>query len=297
MPDDTALSAVDESHRLAFIKHLLSAAIDDARQPEPFCSKAILDLHDAVELFLALIAEHVGAEVPRRANFLDYWPALKAQLGEGLPLQPAMKRLNQARVGLKHYGIRPSSDEVADLATKTVSFFDEASLLIFKTPFVALSAVSLVPYEPAASRLRRAEELIEAGLAWPAAAMCGLAFDDVLELFLSEHRELGKRSPFPNLGKARHYWSVAHGIQSEEKDRDLDRYLETVSNAFAEMEPVLLMLALGLEYRQFARFRKVIPSVEHMRQEFVKLRDCRDHKFPVMVLADPHWHVVKLNVV
>ena len=88
----------------------MSAALDYARLPEPFSSKAVLDLHDAVELFLQLVAEHLGATLSKKGDFLEYWPAINEKLGTDLPMQPAMKRLNQARVGLKHSGIRPSRD-------------------------------------------------------------------------------------------------------------------------------------------------------------------------------------------
>ena len=95
----------DVSHRLPLIKHVLGTAIDHARLPEPFCSQAILELHDAVELFVQFIAEHVDVTLSKKADFLEYWPALTKQLDCAFPQQQTMKRLNQARVGLKHSGI------------------------------------------------------------------------------------------------------------------------------------------------------------------------------------------------
>jgi hypothetical protein len=60
----------NQSDRLAFIKHVLASALSQAALPEPFCSNAILSLHDAVELFLQMIAEQVGAVVSKKADFL-----------------------------------------------------------------------------------------------------------------------------------------------------------------------------------------------------------------------------------
>ena len=258
----TVLSS-DQTDRLAFIKHVLSTALDHARLPDPFCSNAILGLHDAVELFVQMMAEHLGAVVSKKADFLEYWPAIKSSLGADLPLQPAMKRLNQARVGLKHSGIRPTRDQIEDLSSKTVTFFDDSSRLVFGVPFDALSSASLVGYEPAASRLRRAEKLLADGDLQGVVLMCALAFDEIVELFRSTHDEW-TRSPFPQLDRVKHSLGTSLGYEWSKNNRELASHLEKIGAAFAEIEPVLVMLALGVEYRSLARFRKVTPDVDGM---------------------------------
>jgi hypothetical protein len=180
-------------------------------------------------------------------------------------MQPAMKRLNHARVGLKHSGIRPSRDEIDDLAAKTVAFFDKSCRLIFGVPLDALSSVGLVGYEPVASRLRRAEELAGTGDRVGAAQICALAFDEVMEIFRSKSDDSSWiRSPFPRLRETTHFRAAHLGYDWSKKNRELASHLEQISAAFADIEPVLLMLALGIEYRQFARFKKVTPYVDGM---------------------------------
>jgi hypothetical protein len=247
-----------------FIKHVLSAALDHARLPEPFSSKAILELHDAVELFVHLIAEQLGATMSKKADFLEYWPAIKEKLGATLPAQSAMKRLNQARVGLKHSGIRPSRDEIEDLTTKTITFFDESCRLVFGVPLEALSSVGLIGYEPAASRLRYAEQLTNIGDLVAASQMCALAFDEIMDTFHSKAGDKWRRSPFPRLSEITHFRGVHLGYEWSKENKGLAAHLEKVSAAFSDIEPVLLMLALGIEYRQFAKFKKVTPYVDGM---------------------------------
>ena len=256
----TELSS-DTSHRLPFIKHVLSTAIDNARLPEPFCSQAILGLHDAVELFLQFLAEHVGATLSKKADFLEYWPALAERLGNPLPKQQAMRRLNQARVGLKHSGIRLSRDEIDELSRQTVAFLEEASRLIFGVAFSELSSVRLVGYEPSASRIQRAEHLAGNGSFDAAAEMCALAYDELMHLFLAKSSNEWSYSPFPHLSDATSYSGMSIGYEWEGQNRDLSSHLEKLSAAFADIEPVLLMLALGVEYRQFARFSNITPKV------------------------------------
>lgn len=252
----------DTSHRVPFIKHILSSALDHAGLPEPFCSHAVLGFHDAVELFLQLVSEHVGATVSKKAGLLEYWPALEKQLGRAFPKQHAMRRLNQARVGLKHSGIRPSRDEVRELSQQTMAFLEEASREALGVAFNELSSVRLVGYEPTASRLRRAEHLGGAGRFAEAAEMCALAFGELMHRFRSNGDNEWSYSPFPRLSEATWYNGWPMGLRWAKQNRELSDHLEKLSAAFAEIEPVLTMLALGIEYRQFAKFRGTTPRIE-----------------------------------
>jgi hypothetical protein len=217
-----------------------------------------------VELFAHLAAEHTGASVPKKTDFMDYWPALKIVLGVDFPQQSAMKRLNQARVGLKHQGISPSREDIRNLAEKTATFFDEASQLVFGTPFFTLSTTSLVLYQPEASRLRRAEELSAAGSLEEASCMCALAFSELLERFRAQHLDTGSYSPFPHLSRATSFNIAFMPPGWEANNRELARHFQEWGLAFAEIEPVLLMVAIGLEYREFVRFGRVMPYVDRM---------------------------------
>lgn len=254
----------DTSHRIPLIKHILSTALDHAGLPEPFCSHAVLGLHDAVELFVQLISEHVGATVSKKAGLLDYWPALEKRLGRAFPKQHAMRRLNQARVGLKHSGIRPSRDEVSELSEQTVAFLEEASLGVLGIAFSELSSVRLVGYEPTASRLSRAEHLGGSGRFGEAAEMCALAFSELMHRFREKSGHEWDYSPFPRLSAATRYSRLSIGHRWAEQNRDLSEHLKKLSAAFAEIEPVLSVLTLGVEYRQFARFRGVTPKIVAM---------------------------------
>ena len=254
----------DTSHRVPLIKHILSTALDHAGLPEPFCSHAVLGLHDAVELFVQLVSEHVGATVSKKAGLLEYWPALEKRLGRAFPKQHAMRRLNQARVGLKHSGIRPSRDEVDELSKQTVAFLEEASLGVLGIAFSELSSVRLVGYEPTASRLSRAEHLGGSGRFGEAAEMCALAFNELMHRFREKSGNEWNYSPFPRLSEATRYNRLSIGYRWAAQNRDLSEHLKKLSAAFAEIEPVLSMLTLGVEYRQFARFREVTPRIVAM---------------------------------
>ena len=99
----------DEASRLAFIRYLHQQSVQQGRLPEPQSSTAVLLLHDAIEAFLLLAAEHLGAAAPR--EFAGYWEALspsKLTGGVDLAVKQGMVRLNKVRVNLKHHGSTPA---------------------------------------------------------------------------------------------------------------------------------------------------------------------------------------------
>ena len=255
MPPLTA----SQSEQIAFIKHLVTSALDEAERPEPFCCRAILGFHDAVELFLEMVAEVVGADVSKKVDVLAYWPAIKEK-GVDLPEKQSMKRLNQARVGLKHSGIRPTRDQVNELSFHTVEFFDASSKLVFGVPLSSLSLVSLVGYEPAASRLRHAENQIKHDLAI-AVQLSGVAFEEILSRFRRTQGDW-PGTPFPKLHEASRFRAATGlGYEFSRDFRDLAEHLETAGEAFSEIYDALMMFALGVDVRRSSRFRKLARGV------------------------------------
>lgn len=72
---------------------------------------ALLQLHDSAELLLQLSAEHVNAGEGSQ-GFLDYWERLSSRVTGGIPHKEKMRRLNKARVNLKHNGTLPAREDL-----------------------------------------------------------------------------------------------------------------------------------------------------------------------------------------
>ncbi len=98
--------------RLAFLKYLYGVGIEQSQQPEPLAAASILTFHDSVELFLELSCEYLnaGPENRKKSDFMDYFGHVKSVVGNDLQQREAMRRLNDARVSLKHHGSLPSID-------------------------------------------------------------------------------------------------------------------------------------------------------------------------------------------
>jgi len=114
--------------RLAFIKYLLNQANNASHFPEPLSSSSILSFHDAVELFLHLCAEQYNLNT-KNISFIEYWEKLKPPLSTAnkpeLTQKESMRRLNDARVSLKHHGTLPSKLDIDNFRVICNTFFEE----------------------------------------------------------------------------------------------------------------------------------------------------------------------------
>lgn len=127
----------DLIRRVAFVKYLYNLGVGQSRQPEPLASVALLTFHDAVEMFLQIISEHHQV-LAKRPDFLDYWALLKAK-NVDLPAYQAMKRLNTARVSLKHAGILPAHTDVEGFRATVSAFLQEAAAAALEIAFETVS--------------------------------------------------------------------------------------------------------------------------------------------------------------
>lgn len=87
-------------------------------------SIALLLTHDAIELLMLAVLDHVKASPKKRREFMDFWPDMK-QAGQAEPpdIIP-MEALNKLRVGLKHNGNIPNPQTVRDLMPRVRGFFE-----------------------------------------------------------------------------------------------------------------------------------------------------------------------------
>src|SRR6266567_7963252 len=135
----------DEASRLAFIRYLHHQGVQQARLPEPQSSAAVLLLHDAVEAFLLLAAEHLGTAPPR--EFGQYWDVLspaKLTGGVDLAVKQGMVRLNKIRVNLKHHGVQPGKAAIDQNLADAATFFAANTRLVFGVDYDQVSMADVI---------------------------------------------------------------------------------------------------------------------------------------------------------
>ncbi len=251
--------------RLAFLKYLYGVGIEQSQQPEPLAAASILTFHDSVELFLELSCEYLnaGPENRKKSDFMDYFGHVKSVVGNDLQQREAMRRLNDARVSLKHHGSLPSKLSIAAYRANTTCFFEQNTPTVFGVEFNAISLINLVQNVEARANLEKASNFIQLGNRGEALAEISLAFARIINQYTDREKHLATQ--WLSLNKYNQSFGKiiidnvkVNPAESIEQMRDflfvLERNLEYVQNG-------VNILGLGLDYRRYIKFKTLAPSV------------------------------------
>lgn len=248
--------------RLSFIKFLYGLGVEQSRAAEPMNAASLLTLHDSVELFLQLASECLDVG-KKQMNFLQYWDVLSGKLSDGgLTQKEAMRRLNAARVALKHQGIRPSRVDVEAFRATATTFFAENTPRVFGIPFASISLIDLVAYEAVHITLKETQQQISEGRFKDALSSCRLAFHLLLDQYESTIRNHFGLSPFPFAVNRGYFRFHSTGLDEFNDTRDL---IEEIRTSFEAVEEALKILSLGLDGRKYEKFRMLTPNATKKR--------------------------------
>lgn len=261
--------------RLSFIRFLFDQGAAQCERAEPFAASGLLTLHDAVEGFLLIAAEHIGAPLSKKTDFDGYWGEINAKLenGKQLPSRPAMRRLNNLRVGLKHHGTLPSKQDAIQSHEDVSKFLLAATGIVFGLDFGRLDLVDLVSQATAAVAIRQADAAAAAGDFVEGMALLSDVLDDLLDDYSDRKHSESRRGPYtfgPTL-RQRRGTPIAHRMGRASRDAQVQQVAAAVSaleeahnevnEAAAEMQRALRVMAVGLDYRAYARFSMIVPRV------------------------------------
>lgn len=247
--------------RLAFIKYLYSVAVNQSNAPEPLASASILTFHDSIELFLQLSSEYlnVGAQQPK---FMQYWELLqKREPGVELTQKESMRRLNKARVALKHNGTLPSKLDIEAFRASATNFFEDNVRLVFGTEFSKISLIDFVQPEKARMNLNEAQKLCSDGELEEAINKVAIAFEQMLDDYEERKRSRFGQSPF-FIGEDL-TWKDSFGLRlggSEIEDK-ISEFVDAVKESLEAMQNTIKILALGIDYKKYSRFKLLMPLV------------------------------------
>lgn len=247
----TAPLRVGEARRLAFIKYVLRLGGEQSARSEPNCAVALLPLHDGVELLLQLAAERLDARVERNTPFLGFWPVLGSALGRDLPHHGAMKRLNEARVGLKHHGHLPSRVDVRDLVEAAEAFVRDFTPMVFGLSWDDVSRADFIHSERARGFVKEAEEALTRKELDACRIACRKAYETLVteySPFQTDDELIRAHSPYEIL--------AAFGTQAQSP-------LEWIMIELTKLRQEVGALATGLDPRRVKYFLDTTPIVAH----------------------------------
>ena len=245
--------------RLSFIRYLYLVAVEQSRQPDPLAAASVLSFHDSVELFLQLASEQLNVG-RNRMEFMQYWEVIDPALDPNrLSQRESMRRLNSARVSLKHHGTLPSVLAIEQFRSSVGSFFEENTRVVFGVEFEGLSLVDLVTCEVARESLREAVKQIQEGDTGKSTISAAIAFEQLKDDVNDRLKARYYRTPFW-FGDSFDF-DKSFFRHRPVPDPQQDKFEDKVVEAIVAMQEVMGALGFGLDYRRYARFRLLTPSV------------------------------------
>jgi hypothetical protein len=234
------------------VKYLLRLAAEEAKKPEPLCASAILLLHDASELILSVAVEHYNVG-KKHIEFNQYFELLNNVIEpDALSHRDSMRRLNEARIGLKHHGTMPSRRDVIEFDAM-VGYFSRDNLpKLFSVSLDDVSLADLVAAESVRACLRRADT----AFAERDGEAVGCAIAEAFARLLLEY---GVRKGATS-GLQRDVRGFEQLVQrgTRTSSRALTRMAEAVDDLHEEVS----LLRQGIETRKLTVFRALMPFVQ-----------------------------------
>lgn len=244
--------------RLAFIKYLYQTAVSQSHAPAPLNCASILTMHDAVELFLQVASEHLNSGAPQ-PGFMDYWDLLNKKLSpRELEQKESMRRLNKARVALKHHGTFPSNLDIEAFRASSTNFFQDNTPIVFNLNLADVSLIEFVNPDSSRQKLKDAQVDTLNGDTLAALDKIALAFAEMIADYENRKRVGYQGSPF-YFGKNLTFLNRFHmGLDFSDKIGD---FVDSVKESIEAMQDAIKILALGLDYRKYSKYKQLTPNI------------------------------------
>lgn len=241
--------------RLALIRLLHSRAEEQASQSPPFSTDSINRLHDVAEMFLALAAEQHHAAIPR--NFTDYWPTLEKVTGRPLAYRAQMQKLNKVRVNLKHYGIEPTTDQIAESVAAVRGLLVDECPALLGIDIEDVSLLDVVTLSAAKALLHHAEQRWDDGDATEAFADLADAFDILVRDYRGRKQVWHGRSVFDSAEDMTFLTSFHRRVS----DREQARFEDAVIKSLERLDFKVMLVGIGIDMRRYGRFMALTPVI------------------------------------
>lgn len=245
--------------RLSFIKYLFSIGLYQSNQPEPLYGVSILSFHDSVELFLQLSLRKLNISKSSK-SFMNYWEIIDNELkNTKLSQKESIRRLNKARVALKHHGIIPSKLDIESFRATTLAFFNENCNTIFQTDFDDISLIDIIKFEQSRELLKKAKSNFEKNLIEESLKNIALSFEYLISDYEESKRDRFHRSPF-FFGKSMMFLDSFH-YERGFKDGKIKDFVEIVTESIGAIQKAIKILSFGIDYKKYIKYKSIVPSV------------------------------------
>jgi hypothetical protein len=252
--------------RLAFIRMLHQQGNEQAQLPNPMRVTCILTLHDAVELFLVLVGDHLGANLSPRLDFMAYWTEIQSKANVQLTSKTAMDRLTRRRVDFKHHGNLPSTESLARACADVSAFFEENTPLVFGIDYDAIDMADLIPQATTRALVKQATTEESTGNRTEAMALLSDAFENLFY----QHANTTSYPPSlfafgPDITYPLRKGDIRRALPNNQLGyaSKLADQISDVTDIARATQTGLRVVSLGVDLHRYERFRQLVPNVFH----------------------------------
>jgi hypothetical protein len=238
--------------RVACAKYLFQSGINTLDAAGPFSSGlAVLSFHDAAEILLLAIAEHIQVNCGKRPDFMQLHDAINKAGVPKLTHHMALNQLNNARVSFKHHAMGPKDEDARKFRRDLDSFFPTATRDFLGLDYEEVTLADLVQHTRSRNWLKRAVQSSEKGDYCCSAFESAVAFEiAVIRKANYNHRD--------NITRAAQFSPDGANISV------LRAAIETakeVQEEFNRLDRDLFLIGSGVKYAELRRFRDISPEI------------------------------------
>jgi hypothetical protein len=211
-------------------------------------SISLLLMHDASELLMIAVLDHLDAKPSKRRDFMDFWDDVR---NAGFP-EPKHRlpidSLNKIRVAFKHSGAIPNPDEVRLLLPRVKGFFADTLNDYCNTTYEEVSLIDLIPDIEVRDLLTKARTKFTDGK----------KFDAMVDLKVAMHKlqqPEGKYLP-------RIYAPQAPRMPSEMERTGWKDYFKQLHSFLKQTETVTNALMFGVDPVGYSDFEQTGPILQ-----------------------------------
>jgi hypothetical protein len=237
----------DILHRIVNAKYVLQrAAKMQDESSEISLSISLLLMHDAIEMLMIAVLDHLQISVKPKREFMDFWSEIKQAGHPHAPDLIPMQSLNKLRVALKHNGNPPNPKQVRELMPRTIGFFENVLSTYCQISYGDVSLIDLVPDQEVRDLLRGSREKFASSK----------IVDSLIDLKVALHKiENPSAKVLPRL-RAPNKPSL-----SSELNRAVGPYLDQLHTFLAQVAARTNAIALGIDPIRYAHFMRSTPTL------------------------------------
>ncbi|GAA0872636.1 hypothetical protein GCM10009117_17830 [Gangjinia marincola] len=237
--------------RLLLIKNLYIIDVNQSSKNNGQEVFAILSFHDCIEMFLKFTAERNNIN-SSNLNFMQYWEKIPE-----LTLKETMKQLNATRVNLKHRGLIPATSEIERFRFYTTDFLIHNTTTQFGVDFEQISLREIIKYKSVKDYIIKSENSLSEGNYTSAIENIAYAFNELIKEY-QDNKISWQSDPFFFGGESR---MISRLEKKLDETNDIINTINVISKSVSYIQEALKILSLGIDYREFQKFKILTPTV------------------------------------